>query len=174
MQNVGEYEATETLRNGRRATIRALRPDDKVGLLAALGRSSARSIYRRFFGPKRGFTEAEIEFFLNIDFVNHVALVAVVTEDAGQLIVGGCRYIVGRRPGQAEVAFTVMDQYQGQGVGAALLRHIAAIAREAGLKVLTADVLADNIPMLKVFEKSGLRLHITRESGVVHVVLDTP
>jgi ribosomal protein S18 acetylase RimI-like enzyme len=75
------------------------------------------------------------------------------------------------QPGKAEVAFAVVDQYQGQGIGAALMRHLAAIARGAGLEELIAEVLPDNIPMLKVFEKSGFRLSTKREPQVVHVVL---
>ena len=74
--------------------------------------------------------------------------------------------------GKAEVAFAVIDQYQGQGIGAALMRHLAEIARAAGLKELIAEVLPENTPMLKVFEKSGLRLSTKREPQVVHVVLE--
>jgi len=51
------------------------------------------------------------------------------------------------------------------------MHHLAAIARESGLKELIAEVLPDNVPMLKVFEKSGLRLSTTREARVVHVAL---
>jgi GNAT superfamily N-acetyltransferase len=53
------------------------------------------------------------------------------------------------------VAFVVVDRYQEQGVGTALMRHVAAIARNVGPKELTAEVLADNFSMLKVLEKSG-------------------
>jgi L-amino acid N-acyltransferase YncA len=74
-------------------------------------------------------------------------------------------------PGQAEVAFTVVDKYQGRGVGAALLRHLAMIARQAGLRELVAYVLADNRAMLKVFEKSGLKYSTTRESNTINVRL---
>jgi ribosomal protein S18 acetylase RimI-like enzyme len=69
------------------------------------------------------------------------------------------------------VAFAVVDQYQGQGIGAALMRHLAAIARSAGLHELIAEVLPDNTPMLKVFEKGGFGLGMKREPGVVHVTL---
>ena len=72
----------------------------------------------------------------------------------------------------AEVAFAVVDQHQGQGIGAALMRHVAAIARTAGLDKLIADVLPDNLPMLKVFENSGLRVRTKREPGVVQVVIE--
>jgi ribosomal protein S18 acetylase RimI-like enzyme len=73
--------------------------------------------------------------------------------------------------GKAEVAFTVVDQYQGQGLGAALMRHLAAIAQAAGLKELIAEVLPDNVPMLKVFEKSGFPVGMKREPQVVHVAI---
>ena len=106
---------------------------------------------------------------MNVDFVTHVALVAALEEDGRRVIIGGGRYIV-VQPGKAEVAFVVVDQYQGQGIGAALMR-LATIARDAGFEELIAEVLADNISMLKVFQKSGLRLSTTHEAGVVHVAL---
>jgi hypothetical protein len=77
MLEAANHSAFEALRNGLRVEIRALRPDDRADLIAAVGRSSAQSLYRRFFAVKRDFAEPEIEFFLNVDFVNHVALVAV-------------------------------------------------------------------------------------------------
>ncbi len=170
MLEAAKYSATETLRNGRSVEIRALKPDDQADLIAAVERTSAQSLYRRFFGVRRNFSQQEIEFFLNVDFANDVALV-VITEEAGRpVIIGGGRYIV-TKPGKAEVAFAVVDQYQGQGVGAAIMRHLSVIAREAGLRELTAEVLPDNLPMLKVFEKSGLRPSTKREPQVVHVAL---
>jgi ribosomal protein S18 acetylase RimI-like enzyme len=99
-----------------------------------------------------------------------VALVAVIEDDGRTVIVGGGRYIF-LQPGQAEVAFAVVDKYQGQGVGLALMRHLAAIARAAGLRELTAEVLPDNTPMVKVFESSGLRPRVKHEPGVMHVTL---
>jgi ribosomal protein S18 acetylase RimI-like enzyme len=170
MSEGATYSAVEVLRDKRRVEIRALGPDDRADLLAAVGRTSEQSLYRRFFAVKGSFTEPEIAFFLNIDFVNHVALVAVLEELGRPRIVGGGRYIV-VQPGRAEVAFVVVDQYQGQGIGSALLRHLATLARGAGIDELIAEVLPDNTSMLKVFEKSGFRLSTRRESQVVHVTL---
>src|SRR3974377_1866383 len=130
-----KYSAIETLRDGRRIEIRALRPDDRAGLLAAVERSSTQSLHRRFFGAKRFFSDEEIAFFVNVDFVNHVALVAALTEGARRTSVGGGVYVV-VGPGTAEVAFAVVDECQGQGIGGALMRHLAAIARDAGLNEL--------------------------------------
>jgi hypothetical protein len=95
----------EELRGGQRLKIRAIRPDDKDGLLAAVRQSSDQSVYRRFFSPKQGFTEAEIAYFVNVDFINHVALVAALEEEGRRVIIGGGRYIV-VQPGKAEVAFS--------------------------------------------------------------------
>jgi RimJ/RimL family protein N-acetyltransferase len=170
MSEAANYSAVESLRTGGRLEIRALRPDDRAELSAAFDRTSTQSRYRRFFAVRRGFTEKEIAFFVNVDFIKHVALVAVTEEGGRPAIVGGGRYVV-VQPGKAELAFAVVDQYQGQGIGAALLRHLVAIARAAGLTELIAEVLPENEPMLKVFEKSGLRLSTKREARVVHTTL---
>jgi RimJ/RimL family protein N-acetyltransferase len=164
------YSISETLRDGRSVKIRALRPEDRRAFASAAGRISAKSLYRRFFGPKRGFTEKETDFFVNVDFLNHVALVAVADEDGRATIIGAGRYILAQ-PWQAEVAFSVVDKYQGLGIGAALLRHLTRIARERGLKQLTAEVLTENTPMLTVFRKCGCRMTTSARAGVVHVTL---
>ena len=94
MFNAATYTATERLRDGRACEIRALKPNDEADLLTAVGRIGAQSLYRRFMGAKRGFSDKERAFFLNVDFVNHVALVAVVKEGDRASIVAGGRYIV--------------------------------------------------------------------------------
>ena len=171
MLDAAKYEAVSTLRNGRRVKVRALRPDDRGELIAAVDRSSPKSLYRRFFSPKRSFTEKEIAFFLNVDFVNHVALVAVVEENGRPTIVGGGRYII-VQPGRAEVAFAVVDAYHGQGTGVALMHHLVAIARGAGVKELIAEVLHENSAMLRVFQKSGLQVSKRREeAGTVQITM---
>src|SRR6185312_3182946 len=102
------YSAREQLRDGRPIEIRALRPDDEADMLAAVDRIGKDSLQRRFFVTKRGFSDAEKAFFTKIDFVNHVALVARLDEDGRPAIIGGARYVV-VKPGQAEVAFMVVD-----------------------------------------------------------------
>jgi RimJ/RimL family protein N-acetyltransferase len=164
------YSAREQLRDGRPVEIRALRPDDETDMLAAIDRTGPESLQRRFFVPKRGFSEREKAFFMKIDFVNHVALVAVIGEDGRSAIIGGGRYIV-TEPGKAEVAFVVVDAFQGQGIGALLTRHITGLARASGLKELVADVLPENMAMRKVLGKFGFRTTRGTDPQVVHLTL---
>ena len=170
MPEASDYRVIEHLRDGREVEIRALRPDDKDDMLAAVGRTGMQSLQRRFFAVKRGFSEKEITFFMNIDFSNHVALVALADEDGRRVIIGGGRYIV-VEPGRAEIAFVVIDAYQGQGIGTLLMRHLAAIARSAGLKELIAEVLPENTAMRKVFSKFGFKNGPAPGPQVVHLVL---
>jgi len=168
--DAANYHVTETLTDGRKVEIRALRPDDRDGLHEAVMRCTRQTIYHRFFSMFRAFTERDAQFFLEVDFVKHVALAAVAGENGRSTIIGSCRYVV-VSPGRAEVGFLVIDDFQGKGLGPALLRHLAAIGREAGLNEFVAEVLAENAPMLKVFERSGLPMGAKREGTVVHVTL---
>jgi RimJ/RimL family protein N-acetyltransferase len=170
MSEAANFSSVEALRDGRRVEIRALRHEDRSGLEEAVSRTSVESLRRRFFSVRRHFSEKEMEFFSDIDFVNHVALVVVAKEGEGSHIVGGGRYVV-VEPGRAEIAFALIDEYQGQGIGVALMRHLAAIAKDAGLKEFIAEVLPENFAMLKVFMKSGLNPATRREMGVIHVTL---
>jgi len=165
------YSVIELLRDGRSIEIRALRPDDETQMLAAISRTSPQSLYRRFFGPKKDFSEGEKAFFLNVNFTGHVALVATTERNGHTEIVGGARYVV-VQPGIAEVAFTVIDEFQGKGVGSALMRHLILLARQASLKQLVADVLPENTAMINILKRSGLPATTTRSKGVIHVNLE--
>ena len=158
-------------RNGCPINIRSLRPDDRADLVAAFKRVSPQSVYRRFFAVRRDFSDKEIAFFTDVDFDKHVVLVASIDEGGQQAIVAAGRYVV-MAPGRAEVAFTVIDAYQGQGIGSALLRHIIGIAQQAGLSELVAEILAENTPMQRLFANCGFATTVRRQQDVVHMALD--
>jgi RimJ/RimL family protein N-acetyltransferase len=153
---LSDYSAREQLRDGRPIEIRALRRDDEAGMLAAIDRMATRSLQRRFFVNKRSFSEKEKAFFMDVDFVGHAALVAVIDENGSAAIVGGGRYVV-TEPGVAEVAFVVVDAFQGQGICTVLARHLISMAKAAGLRQLAADVLPINAAMRKVLGKYGFQ-----------------
>lgn len=118
---------------------------------------------------KRRFSEDERAFFMKVDFKNHVAIVALA-EDAGRkVIAGGGRYIV-FDPGRAEMAFVVVDAWQGRGVGSVLMRHLVQFARDAGLRELSAEVLLENVAMRRVFQKFGFT-SASHDPQTLHLVL---
>lgn len=170
MAEATSYHATEILRDGCKIEIRALRPEDDKEMLAAVAASGTESLRRRFFVARQHFSAKEISFFMNIDFRNHVALVACSGQNDHPAIVGGARYIV-TAPGSAEVAFFVIDSFQGRGIGSILARHLIQIARESGLQKLVADVLFENRGMLNVLKKQGFEIAPAQEPQVIHLAL---
>ena len=169
MSEAIDYTARELLSDGGQIEIRALRREDETDMLAAIGKTSAQSLQRRFFVMKRHFSDKELTFFLDVDFKDHVAIVALADEAGRKVIVGGGRYIV-FEPGRAEMAFVVIDTWQGRGVGPILMRHLVKIASDAGLNELTAEVLPENAAMIKVFRKFGFSPTSRRDPQTLHLV----
>lgn len=171
MLNPASFSVRAPLRHGGEIEIRALRPSDRNALRLAVASASNRSLYRRFFGVRREFSDAEVAGFVDVDFKNEVALVAVSHASGHELIIAGARYIL-VRPGIAEVAFMVVDEFQGRGIASTMLRHLAELARAAGVTAFVAEVMPDNTAMLRVLERSGLQLHQRRDRDIVEVTVE--
>jgi RimJ/RimL family protein N-acetyltransferase len=169
-----QYEAPATLKDGTEIIIRAIRPDDSGPLREQfVNHLSAESVRLRFHGLRRAPSETEAARLTNVDFVDHVALVATARADPRELI-GVTRYIVDEdrtHDESADVAFLVLDEYQGKGLGTLLLRHLAILAKNQGIHELKADVLAENRAMLRVIERSGFPIRQSNSFGVVQLVL---
>jgi acetate---CoA ligase (ADP-forming) len=167
------YSTEEILRDGGSIHIRAIRPDDRDRLLSHFKGLSQQSIYHRFFGIKRTLNDEELRRFTDLDFVNHVGLVATLGRGDDERFIGVARYVRSVDHGRAEVSFAVIDDHQGRGIGTVLLEHLSRIARQAGITEFEADVLGDNNRMLEVFGKSGFRVRRAAASGVIHLAFPT-
>lgn len=175
MTDVQNYSMPEKLKNGTPVTIRAVRPDDKRRFAEAFNNLDPESIYTRFFRHKRELTDEELNTATEVNFENTVALVVTVPTDGGEeTIIGAGRYVLYNPPSDlrtAEIAFTVEEDYQGQGIASKILRHLILIAREKGVVQFEAEVLPKNISMLSVLARSGLPLKQSFEDGVLHATL---
>jgi RimJ/RimL family protein N-acetyltransferase len=170
------YEVQATLKDGTEIIIRAIRPDDSGPLREQFANLSLESVRLRFHGLRRAPSESEANRLADVDFVDTVALAATPRSDPKELI-AGARYIVdeeGSGHDSAEIAFLVLDEYQGKGIGSLMLRHLAIIARAQGIREFKADVLADNERMIRVFERSGLLTKRSTSFGVMRLVLTIP
>ncbi len=164
-----------TLRDGTPVLLRVARPEDRDKFVAAFEQLEDSSIYTRFFSMRKELSGAELDRMGASDGINVVTLAACLGSGADEVIIGSATYVAlpsadGAR--SAEVAFTIEEDCQGQGLAGKLMAMLADIAREHGFARLEADVLASNAAMLSVFERSGLPLTRQREGGVTHVVMD--
>jgi RimJ/RimL family protein N-acetyltransferase len=161
------------LKDGTPVTIRPIRPDDKPLLVDGLARLSEESRYRRFLSPISGFTEDQLRYLTEVDYHDHFAWVALHGEwpDVG---LGVARYVrLPDRPEVADVAVTVVDEYQGRGLGTILLAVLARTALAEGIRRFRGDVLAVNRPMRRLLQRFGAEAHL-ESPGLVEadLVLD--
>lgn len=161
------WEADAVLRDGSVVHMRPIRPDDEDRLRAFHSQLSPETIYYRFFAPYPELTDKDVRRFTHVDYVDRVGLVATV---AGE-IVGVGRYDR-VSPTDAEIAFTVRDDYQGRGLGSVLLEHLAVAARERGLRRFVADVLPQNRRMTATFSHAGYHVAQELEDGVVKLAFE--
>jgi RimJ/RimL family protein N-acetyltransferase len=156
-----------TFGDGTEAVVRPMSAADSAALLRFHGHLSARSVRRRFFYPHMVLSPDEVARFTQVD---GEARVALVVECAGELVAVG-RYDRLDDRGVAEVAFVVADEYQHQGLGTMLLHRLANAARSVGIERFTAEVLAENRPMLSVFQNAGFPIESKTELSIVDLMM---
>ncbi|MER6473995.1 bifunctional acetate--CoA ligase family protein/GNAT family N-acetyltransferase [Streptomyces collinus] len=170
------WEADVVLRDGGTARIRPITIDDADRLVSFYEQVSDESKYYRFFAPYPRLSAKDVHRFTHHDFVDRVGLAATI----GGEFIATVRYdrinangMPASSPAdEAEVAFLVQDAHQGRGVASALLEHIAAVARERGIRRFAAEVLPANTKMIKVFTDAGYTQKRSFEDGVVRLEFD--
>ncbi len=166
------FRAHAVLVDGIRVCLRAIRPDDKERLRIAFKRLSPQSVYHRFFNPITELTSGDLRQLTELDFHDHVGLVLTVEEEKGERLIAVARFVrVAPGADRAELAFAVADEYRNRGAATLLLRQLVALARNCGVREFVAQMLQDNVEMLRVFQKSKLPLRQRVEQGIRHVVL---
>lgn len=161
------WEADVLLRDGRPAHLRPIRADDADGLVEFHKSLSPETIYYRFFAPYPELSERDVDRFTQVDYADRVGL--VITQSGEIIGIGRYDRISDH---EAEIAFTVRDDYQGRGIGSVLLEHLAAVARENGISMFYAEVLPDNRRMINTFAEAGYRPSQRMADGVVKMEFD--
>ena len=161
------------LRDGSHVRIRQGRRSDRELLLRGFQRLSPESRYRRFLAAMPRLTEATVRQLTGIDHFDHEAVIALDKEGTEALAVA--EYVRDpERPDAAEVAVTVIDDWQGRGLGTLLLEVISARARQEGVRTFTAWMLAQNREMMDLFQHLGPVQVVDREAGTVEIELAIP
>jgi acetyltransferase len=153
-----------TLEDGRMVTIRAVRPDDEALTQAFVRALSDESRYHRFLVGLRELPPKLLTRMTAVDYVSHLALVAEAQVYGRQVQVGEARFVVDPdRPGSAEFAIAVADDWRHSGIGSRLLRSLERASREGGITMLTGDVLAVNARALEFMRERGFASRVNRE-----------
>jgi GNAT superfamily N-acetyltransferase len=163
------------LRDGSVVLIRPVTPVDRALYLAAFERFGADSRLSRFLGMKRALTERELDYFTNVDHERHEALGAIDAETGAGT--GVARMVRGESgdPSCAEAAVAVVDDWQGRGLGAALLERLVVRARELGVTRFHAVLRTDNRAMMALFRRVGASLRVVGHDGsVVTIEVELP
>jgi GNAT superfamily N-acetyltransferase len=170
----GRFPTTAQLRDGSEIAVRPIRPEDKGAIVAAFERLSPESRYRRFFAPLQRLTQGDLAYLTEVDHHDHEALIAFAA-DSGEPV-GVARFIRTAAPEEAEVAVTVVDDWQGRGAASALLECLVERAREEGVERFLALVLSENKEALELFRHAPGQTSEPRRSasGHLELLIDLP
>lgn len=159
--------ATAVLRNGSQVGLRPVTSDDKPLLLDGFARLSTRARYLRFLAPSDRLSAGQLAYLSEIDHHDHVAWGVLDGDNAAAV---GRWVRLDDEPSAADVAVTVLDDYQRLGIGRMLLQVLAVSARARGIGDFHFDVLAENEAMLGLLRSLGAVR--TGQNGVVHLVVE--
>jgi acyl-CoA synthetase (NDP forming)/RimJ/RimL family protein N-acetyltransferase len=166
------WEADVVASDGGIVHLRPIVASDADALVRFHASLSERTRYLRFFGPYPRMSARDLTRFTVVDHHDRVAFICLL---GGEIIAVG-RYEGLPGPGgkveNAEVAFVARDSHQGRGLGSILLEHLAAAARESGLRRFEAEVLVENRAMVRVFREAGYQVSREFADGVVHLEFD--
>ena len=166
---LADPEQGVTLRNGASVRVRAIRPDDEPRLLALCHRLSPRTVYERFFSPRRLLRE-EAHAFANVDYRQRMAVVAEVDDGQEPELIGVARYGPSDEGTTADIGLVVADGWQGLGLGSLLLEEILRAGEQRGIHEFSADVLTENRRALRLLARHTAITRRTVASGVTSVV----
>ena len=170
----GEYpedlETWKSTKTGQAILLRPVKISDEPLLKDFFYSLSDESMYQRFISARKDFPHQLLQKFVAVDYSQKMILVAVKEEDDKELICGLGQYDINSDIFTAEVALVVRDDCQNKGIGAELLSYLAYLAKKRGILGFTAEVLAGNNPVFRLFKKMGFIVSKRIESGVYEMI----
>jgi RimJ/RimL family protein N-acetyltransferase len=129
---------------------------------------SSKDVHMRFFRDLSALTYEEAQRLCNVDFEKDVAFVAVVGPRENEEIVGTGAYFLNPSTNLAEIAYMIVPEWQGSGLGAALQQRLKEFAMERGLRGFVAEFLQTNSAMLNLAKRLG-KIEMKTENGTYQV-----
>lgn len=146
------------LRDGRWVRIRPITAGDKNAMVAAMDRMSPKSRYFRFHAALPRLSEDSLRYLTEVDQRDHVAWAVFSLDEPGRPGVATVRFVRdARNPAEAEIAITIIDEYQGVGLGRILIDTILLSAHEHAVEQLVGYVSPENERAISLLESAGAR-----------------
>ncbi len=167
-----EIATQHRFKNDLHVLFRAIKPSDEDQMRRLFYRFSDQAIYYRYFSPIKSMPHAKMQAYVNVDYQDILSVVGLVGEPGQQTLIAEAR--IARYPDRpfVDIAFVVDEAYQGYGIASFLYQMLARLGKERGATTMTADVLASNRAMLKVFEKGGFPVTAKLEGGAYALSID--
>ncbi|MBN2568909.1 MAG: GNAT family N-acetyltransferase, partial [Deltaproteobacteria bacterium] len=162
-ENIESYRVTKM---GLGVLLRPVKISDEPLLKDFFYSLSDKSLYRRFISRRKDMPHERLQSFTVIDYTKEMIILAVVEKEGNEKIIGIGQYGIEEKSHSAEVAFAVVDNYHNKGIATEILSYLTYLAKRRGLLGFTAEVLVENKPMLRVFEKMGFDIQKRIMAGV--------
>jgi acyl-CoA hydrolase/GNAT superfamily N-acetyltransferase len=152
-----------------RIVVRPSKASDVTGLQDLFYKLPSGDVYTRFFRHLKQLSVSEAEHFCNVDYENEMAFVATVGDRENEQIIGSSFYVVDPSTNLAEVAYMILHEWHGRGVGKTLQKRMAEYAKSKGIKGFKADILCENTAMIKLAQKCSARVTSRLDRDVYEV-----
>lgn len=156
------------LKDGKKVIIRPAKASDARGLQEIFYNLPLEDIRTRFFTYMKSLSVSEAEYLCNVDYENEMAFMAVTGERENEIVVGSSCYFVDQTTNIAEVAYMILSEWQGLGLGSALQDRMTEYAKSKGLRGFRADILPENIKMMRLAQQ-GENVSLKTADGVADV-----
>ena len=166
-----QIASKHVFKDGTEVRFRAIRPSDEEEMRRLFYRFSDKTVYYRYFSPIKVMPHTKMQQYVNLDCNRGVSIVGLAGPPEQEHIIAEARFVKHRDRPYADVAFVVEEKYQGIGIATYLYDKLIRAAKERGLHGFTADVLASNKQMLKVFEKGRYQIHASLAEGAYELTI---
>ncbi len=154
-----ELVRTRHLFDGSEVLIRPIRAEDAAMEQDFVQHLSPDSRYRRFMSTLNELPPGKLKYLTEVDYVRHLALVAIVRQGESEVEIGVARYVAGPSGTDCEFAIAIDDEWQGSGVAGILMLTLIDAARARGMQRMEAFILSTNDKMIKFARQLGFAVH---------------